>query len=240
MNTSDQIALVTGSTRGIGRDIALSLADTASGVAVHFNKNSKAAEEVVAEIKKKGKKSKAFRADLTCEKEALNLIEEVEKYFGKVDILVNNFGPILVKPWEEVTSEEWKEIFQGNLLSALFCLKSALPGMRKRGWGRIINLGYSRVEQLTAFPTIAPYAVAKAGLLILTRTIAAAEASSGITVNMVSPGLVEGGVLPKHNDVPSGRLGKFTDVSQAVVFLSSLEAGYITGNNLVVAGGWKL
>jgi 3-oxoacyl-[acyl-carrier protein] reductase len=231
MNTSDQIALVTGSTRGIGRDIALSLADTASGVAVHFNKNSKAAEEVVAEIKKKGKKSKAFRADLTCEKEALNLIEEVEKYFGKVDILVNNFGPILVKPWEEVTSEEWKEIFQGNL---------SLPGMRKRGWGRIINIGYSRVEQLTAFPTIAPYAVAKAGLLILTRTIAAAEASSGITVNMVSPGLVEGGVLPKHNDVPSGRLGKFTDVSQAVVFLSSLEAGYITGNNLVVAGGWKL
>lgn len=240
MNTSDQIALVTGSTRGIGRDIAFSLADTASGVAVHFNKNSKAAEEVVAEIKKKGKKSKAFRADLTCEKEAVNLIEEVEKYFGKVDILVNNFGPILVKPWEEVTSEEWKGIFQGNLLSALFCLKSALPGMRKRGWGRIINLGYSRAEQITAFPTIAPYAVAKAGLLILTRTIAATEASLGITVNMVSPGLVEGGVLPKHNDVPSGRLGKFTDVSQAVVFLSSLEAGYITGNNLVVAGGWKL
>jgi len=240
MNTSDQIALVTGSTRGIGRDIALNLADTASGVAVHFNKNSKAAEEVVAEIKKKGKKSKAFRADLTCEKEAVNLIEEVEKYFGKVDILVNNFGPILVKPWEEVTSEEWKGIFQGNLLSALFCLKSALPGMRKRGWGRIINLGYSRAEQITAFPTIAPYAVAKAGLLILTRTIAATEASLGITVNMVSPGLVEGGVLPKHNDVPSGRLGKFTDVSQAVVFLSSLEAGYITGNNLVVAGGWKL
>ena len=112
--------------------------------------------------------------------------------------------------------------------------------MRKRGWGRIINLGYSRAEQITAFPTIAPYAVAKAGLLILTRTIAATEASLGITVNMVSPGLVEGGVLPKHNDVPSGRLGKFTDVSQAVVFLSSLEAGYITGNNLVVAGGWKL
>jgi len=240
MNTSDQIALVTGSTQGIGRDIALSLADTVSGVAVHFNKNSKAAEAVAAEIKKKGGKSKTFKADLTCEREAANLIAEVEKYFDKVDILVNNFGPILVKRWEEVTSEEWKEIFQGNLLSALFCLKSVLPGMRKRGWGRIINLGYSRVEQLTAFPTITPYAVAKTGLLILTRTIAAGEASSGITVNMVSPGLVEGGVLPKHNDVPSGRLGKFTDVSQAVVFLSSLQAGYITGNNLVVAGGWKL
>jgi len=240
MNTSDQIALVTGSTQGIGRDIALSLADTMSGVAVHFNKNSIAAEEVVAEIKKKGGKSNAFRADLTCEGEAANLIEEAKKYFGKVDILVNNFGPILVKPWEEVTTEEWEKVFQGNLLSALFCLKSVLPGMRERGWGRIINLGYSRVEQLTAFPTITPYAVAKTGLLILTRTIAAAEASSGITVNMVSPGLVEGGVLPKHNDVPSGRLGKFTDVSQAVVFLSSLEAGYITGNNLVVAGGWKL
>ncbi len=240
MNIPDQIALVTASTQGIGRDIALSLADTVSGVAVHFNKNSKAAEEVVAEIKKKGKKSKAFRADLTCEGEAVNLIGDVEKYFWKVDILVNNFGPILVKSWEEVTTKEWEAVFQGNLLSALFCLKSVLPGMRKRCWGRIINLGYSRVEQLTAFPTIAPYAVAKTGLLILTRTIAAAEASSGITVNMVSPGLVEGGILPRHNDVPSGRLGKFTDVSQAVVFLSSLEAGYITGNNLVVAGGWKL
>jgi len=135
MNTSDQIALVTGSTQGLGRDIALSLADTVSGVAVHFNENSEAAEEVVAEIKKKGEKSKAFRADLTCEGEAVNLIGDVEKYFGKVDILVNNFGPILVKSWEEVTTKEWQAVFQGNLLSALFCLKSVLPGMRKRSWG---------------------------------------------------------------------------------------------------------
>jgi 3-oxoacyl-[acyl-carrier protein] reductase len=170
----------------------------------------------------------------------LALVRKVEEKFGKIDILVNNVGPILVKSWEKVKSSEWDYILHSNLMSALYCLKAVLPGMRQRKWGRIINLGYSRAEQLVAFSKIAPYAIAKTGLLILTRSVAASEASTGITVNMVSPGLMEGGILPKSKSVPRGRLGKFEDISSAVLFLVSDEADFISGTNLVVAGGWKI
>jgi len=236
----DKIALVTGSSRGIGRDIALKLADVTAGVAVHYISNRQAAEDVAKKIKRKGKLCACFRADLTKEKEAAALIRKVEEKFGRIDILVNNFGPILVKSWEKVTSSEWDYILRSNLMSALYCLKDSLPGMRKRKWGRIVNLGYSRVEQLAAFSKITPYAIAKTGLLILTRSVAASEASSGITVNMVSPGLIEGGILPESKNIPRGRLGKFEDVSRAVLFLVSEDADFITGTNLVVSGGWKI
>ena len=236
----DKVALVTGSNQGIGRNIALRLAEVVSEVAVHYHHNRKAALDVVKTIKKQGKLAAAFRSDLTKEKEAFNLVKKVEETFGKIDILVNNYGPLLVKPWDEIETSEWEDIIRRNLGSALFCLKAALPGMRKRNWGRVINIGYSRVEQLVAFPKITPYAIAKTGVLILTRTAAYSEASSGITVNMVSPGLVEGGVLPRDTDIPVGRLAKFEDISSAVLFLVSEEASFITGTNLVIAGGWKI
>lgn len=235
-----KIALVTGSSRGIGREIALRIVDVASGVAVHYKTDRVAAEDVVGNIKKKGKLADSFCADLIKEKEATSLIKKVEEKFGRIDILINNFGPILVKSWQKMTSSEWDYILRSNLMSALYCLKAVLPGMRKRKWGRIVNLGYSRAEQLVAFSTITPYAIAKTGLLILTRTVAASEASAGITANMVSPGLVEGGILPLNKNIPMGRLGEFKDVAEAVLFLVSERAGFITGTNLVVSGGWKL
>jgi len=237
---NDKIALVTGSNRGMGREIALRMADITSGVAIHYKNNRKAAEEAVRKIREKGKLGRAFRADLTKDREAAALVKKVEEKFGKVDILINNFGPILVKSWEKVTPSDWEFILRSNLGSAVSCIKAVVPGMRKRKWGRIINLGYSRVEQLVAFPTITPYAIAKTGLLILTRTVAASEASSGITVNMVSPGLMEGGILPKDKNIPKGRLGRFEDVAEAVLFLISEKADLITGANLIVAGGWKM
>lgn len=236
----EKVALVTGSSRGIGREIALKLADEVSAVGVHFHKSRDEAEKVAGGIRKKGKESAVFTADLKNESEAIFLIREAEERFGRVDILVNNFGPLLVKPWEEVEGSEWEDIFRSNLLSALHCMKAVLPGMRKRKWGRIINLGYSRAEQLVAFSNITPYAVAKTGLLILTRSVAASTASTGITVNMVSPGLIEGGILPSGKKEGRKRVGSFRDVSEAVVFLASEKAGFITGTNLIVGGGWKL
>ena len=236
----EKIALVTGSSRGLGRAIVLRLADNVSGVAVHYRNERRQALAVVRKIKSKGQKSGCFRADLTKEKEALGLIEKVESYFGRLDIVVNNFGPLQLKPWPDLSAQDWDYIFRANLESAFFCMKASLLGMKKRRWGRIINIGYSRAEQLTAFPTITPYAVAKTGLLILTRTVAASVASSGITVNMVSPGLMEGSLYPPEKKVPAGRLGKFKDVAEAVLFLISEEASYITGTNLIVAGGWRI
>lgn len=235
-----RIALVTGSSRGIGRETAFRLAENLSGIAVHYKSNRKAADEVVKGIKKLGKSSRPFRADLTKEDGATDLIRKVKKHFTRLDVLVNNFGPFIVKPWEEVETAEWEWMFRANFLSALHCIRAALPGMRARGWGRIINIGYHRVEQLAAFSRITPYAVAKTALLILTRSVAASEAKSGITVNMVSPGLIEGGVLPGKKELPAELIGAKKDVAEAAAFLASDEAGRITGTNLIVAGGWKL
>jgi len=233
-------ALVTGAGSGLGREIALSLAESCAGVAVHYIRNKKAADETARLIRERGKRVSVVRADLTKEKDAAGLVGRVERVFGHLDILVNNIGPILMKPWLDLTSADWKRIIDSNLLTSFHCIKAALPGMRRRKWGRIINIGYSRAEQLAAFPTITAYAVAKTGLLILTRTAAVSEARSGVTVNMVSPGLLEGGRLPPNVSADKGALGTFSDVARAVCFLASDAARSITGTNLIVAGTWKM
>jgi 3-oxoacyl-[acyl-carrier protein] reductase len=235
-----RIALVTGSSRGIGREIAIRLADDVDGIGVHYRENEKAAEEVRGEIIKKGRAAEAFHADLTNESETRNLISQVEAHFGRLDILVNNFGPIIVKPWSELATADWELMNRSILLASFWGMTSALPGMRERGWGRIVNIGYHRVEQLTAFAGIAAYAVAKTALLILTRSAAASELKSGITVNMVSPGLIEGGIMPAGGKVSAELFGTKLDVAEAVSFLASDRAGHINGTNLVVAGTWKL
>jgi len=235
-----RVALVTGSSRGIGREIAIRLADDVAGIAVHYRENEKAAEEVAGEIRKKGRGVSTFHADLTNESETRNLIRQVEAHFGRLDVLVNNFGPIIVKPWPELTTADWELMFRSILLGAFWGITSALPGMKARGWGRIVNIGYHRVEQLTAFSGIAAYAVAKTALLILTRSAAASELKSGITVNMVSPGLIEGGIMPAGGKVPAELFGTKLDVAEAVSFLASDRAGHINGTNLVVAGTWKM
>jgi len=235
-----RVVLVTGSSRGLGKGIALKFAEKGADAAVHYRSNRKQALDVAQIIREKGRRTAVFRADLTKEREAISLVRRVQDKFGRIDVLVNNVGPLLSKPWEETTTAEWEYTLRSNLMGALFCIRAVLPDMRKRKWGRIINLGYSRVEQLTAFRQVTPYAIAKTGLLILTRTVAVSEAEARITANMVSPGLMEGGVLPKNSRIPAGRLGEFKDVSRAVLFLASEDAGYITGTNLIVAGGWKL
>jgi 3-oxoacyl-[acyl-carrier protein] reductase len=236
----ERYALVTGAGRGLGRTIAVALADLAAGVAVHYHSDRAAAEATVRSIRAKGKASVALRADLTKDREAAGLIARAEREFGRLDILVNNVGPILVKPWSELTAADWEWMFRTNLIGSFLCLKAALPGMRTRKWGRVINIGYSRAEQLASFPTITAYAAAKTGLLILTRTAAASESGSGVTINMVSPGLLEGGILPKGHNIPAGAVGTFADVAGAVRYLVSEDARAVTGTNLVVAGTWKM
>ncbi len=235
-----KIALVTGSSRGLGRAIAVRLAEDAAGVAVHYLSRHEAARKTASKVLKKGAQAAIFCADLTEERRSYALIRAVEREFGRLDILVNCLGPLSLKPWDRVSSREWTSTYRLNLLSALSCMRAALPGMRNRGFGRIINLGYGRVEQLGSFPNIAPYAAAKTGLLILTRTAAVSERSAGITVNMVSPGLIKGGRLPAGVRPAEASLGRLEDVAEAVAFLASDKAGRITGANLIVAGTWKM
>jgi len=233
-----RIALVTGAARGLGRAIALRLAEDVSGVAVHYFTRRDEAQELAAEIREKGKLSAVFRADLTKKAQAAGLIKKIEEKFARIDVLVNNVGPFLVKPWDQLEVADWERVLRGNLLGSYFCMKAALPGMRKRKWGRVVNIGYSRVERLGSFPTITPYAAAKAGLLIVTRTAAVAEAANGLTVNMVSPGLMKGGILP--GGVTDSQLGTYEDVADAVAYLASDRAAGITGTDLIVAGTWKM
>ena len=235
-----RIALVTGASRGMGRAIALRLAEDVSGVAVHYFSRKEEAQELAAAIREKGKLSAVFRADLTKKAQAAGLIKKVEERFARIDVLVNNVGPFLVKPWDQLEVADWERVLRGNLLGSYFCMKAALAGMRKRKWGRVVNIGYSRAEHLGAFPTIAPYAVAKTGLLVLTRTAAAAEVANGITVNMVSPGLIKGGALPLIRDLAESQLGTFEDVAEAAAFCASDRAASVTGANLIVAGTWKM
>jgi len=235
-----RIALVTGAARGMGRAIALRLAEDVSGVAIHYYSRRDEAQELAAAIRDKGKLAAVFRADLTKKAQAAGLVKKVEERFARVDVLVNNVGLFVVKPWDQLEVADWEHALRGNLLGSYFCLKAALPGMRKRKWGRVVNIGYGRAEHLGAFPTIVPYAVAKTGLLTLTRTAAAGEVGNGITVNMVSPGLMKGGALPPSKSLSESQIGTFEDVAEAVAFCASDRAAAVTGANILVAGTWKM
>ncbi|MBN1939973.1 MAG: SDR family oxidoreductase [Candidatus Aminicenantes bacterium] len=238
--TVKRCALVTGASGGLGREIAISLAGSAGTVMIHYFRDRKGAEETARRVRKAGADCTILQADLSIEEEARGLVVAAGKINGRLDILVNNVGPILFKRWDRLSAADWEGLFRTNLLGAYFCLAAALPGMRARKFGRIINLGFGRVEQTAAFPTILPYAVAKTGLLLLTRTAAAECRGTNITVNMVSPGLLEGGILPAGANAPPSSLGAFADVSAAVRFLVSAESRRITGTNILVAGTWKM
>ncbi len=240
-----RIALVTAATSLLGRAIAVKLAPKVGAIAVHYHRQKKVASEVAEEIRRQGRQAEVFPADLSLPGKPTSLVRRVEKVFGRVDILVNNFGPFLEKPWEETTATEWLNLYRDNVLVALELMKAVLPGMRRRGWGRVINLGFHRAGQMTAFPRVLAYAASKTALLLLTRTASRSEAGFGVTVNMVSPGLIEGGELPfalknEEGVKLEGVTGKPDDVAEAVAFLASDEAAAISGVNLVVARTWKL
>jgi len=237
-----RIALVTGAGRGIGRAVALRLADEPeiTAFAIHYRSLARDAEATAAGIRKLGKEAETFQADFTQAPAVAAMIADVEARLGPVDILVNNVGPFFLKPWPDLEDGDWEKAFRDNFLSTFRTVRAVLPGMRSRRWGRIVNLGFSRVGQNVAFPNIAPYAAAKSSLLILTRTAAVAEADRGITINMVSPGLIEGGVLPAGAKLKAKDVGNPADVAEAVAFLTSDRAAAVTGTNLIVSGTWKM
>ncbi|MCX8160161.1 MAG: SDR family oxidoreductase [Candidatus Saccharicenans sp.] len=237
---TDRVALVTGSTGHLGPAVARRLAVDFNLVALHYFKSREKAEALKEEIARSGRRAEIFQADLGSEDGAADLVSQVRGHFGRLDVLVNLPGAIRTRPWDQLDRSDWEDIFRSNLESSYFCLKHVLPGMREQKWGRIINIGFHLVEHLGSFPGVTPYAVAKTGLLILTRTAAVAEVENNITVNMVSPGLIEGGEIPASLKIKEGQLGRAEDVAEAVAFLASERAGKITGTNLIVAGTWKM
>lgn len=233
-------ALVTGSARGIGRRIALDLAAAGCDVALHYRSSREEAEAVRAEAEALGVRAVALGADLADRAAARGLVAEAHAALGRLDVLVNNVGNYLFAPWDTVSDEQWDDILDSNLTATLATCQAAVPLMRAQGYGRIVNLGYAGAGSLAARPNLLAYAVAKAGVLLLTRSLARAEAANGITVNVVSPGVIETSLTQPLREIPAGRLGLVQEVSKSVLFLSSEAAAYVTGQEIAVAGGWNL
>lgn len=231
-------ALVTGSSRGIGRAIAIALAKQGVNVAVNYLTNEHLAREVCSEIEGYGSRSICVRADVSLGISALSLIKTVEKSFGSLDILINNAGIGHPQTMESITEQEWDDTIGSNLKSAFIVTQAVLPGMRNRRWGRIINLSSTAAH---VGGIIGPhYAASKAGIIGLTHYYSARLAKEGITVNAIAPALIETEMItsnPKASTdlIPVGRFGSVEEVAQVVVMLAG--NGYITGQTINIDGG---
>ena len=234
-------ALVTGASRGLGRDIAIALATAGCDVAVGYNKDAAGAEAVVGAITKFGRQAIALSGDVADPEVATNLVREAESRLGPLGIVVNNAGINPVRALDQITAADWEETIRVNLSSAFHVTQAALPGMRARQWGRIIIMS-SVAAQIGG--VIGPhYAASKAGLIGLAHSYAAMLAKEGITSNVIAPALIETDMIKdnpaiKPTLIPIGRFGKTDEVSSVAVMLAG--NGYITGQTINVNGGWYM
>ncbi len=234
------VALVTGAAKGIGQAVVLALAGAGYDVAVHYRFSATEAEKTAEEARSKGVRAQTFQADVTKIAEAEALIQNVHNTLGRLDVLINNVGNYHQGPLAELDVETWLEMFDSNLHCTFYLCRAALPLMQKAGWGRIINLGFTGAEILRARPSITPYSIAKTGVILYSKALAKIYAADGITVNVVSPGIMENSVAQPAERIPLGRTGKVTELSGAILYLVSADAAYVTGVTLEVAGGWNL
>ena len=234
---SGRVGLVTGSAKGVGRELLLSLADCGADVAVHYRTSDEAAAAVAATARERGGDVTVVQADVTDPDGVDGLFDAVEADLGPVDVLVNNVGAFAPRHWTEIDPETWQQVMDTNLTATYLCCRRALPAMRGGEFGRIVNVGYASSERALVNPTNFPYFVAKAGVLMFTRMLAADTRDTDITVNCISPYVVENSdEFPDR--LPRGRPATFEDVTQAVQFFLEEGSGYISGQNVEVSGGW--
>ncbi|EMJ7860599.1 3-oxoacyl-[acyl-carrier-protein] reductase [Staphylococcus aureus] len=237
-------ALVTGASRGIGRSIALQLAEEGYNVAVNYAGNKEKAEAVVEEIKAKGVDSFAIQANVADADEVKAMIKEVVSQFGSLDVLVNNAGITRDNLLMRMKEQEWDDVIDTNLKGVFNCIQKATPQMLRQRSGAIINL--SSVVGAVGNPGQANYVATKAGVIGLTKSAARELASRGITVNAVAPGFIVSDMTDALSDelkeqmltqIPLARFGQDTDIANTVAFLASDKAKYITGQTIHVNGG---
>jgi 3-oxoacyl-[acyl-carrier protein] reductase len=238
---TNRVALVTGASRGIGRDIAIAFAGAGARVAVNYHTASSRAGEVVHEIAAAGGTAVALQADVSDPMAGAALVREAEARLGPIDILVNNAGILARKPLDELGPADWDEAIRVNLSSAFYVTQAALAGMRARRWGRIIML--SSIAAQTGGVIGPHYAASKAGLIGLTHSYASLLAREGITANAIAPALIETDMI-RGNDairpdlIPIGRFGTPDEVAAVALLLAS--NGYISGQTIGVNGGWYM
>ncbi len=242
-----RVALVTGGSRRIGKIVALALADAGADTAIGYRSRAADAKQVTKAIQAKGRRTVSVRADLTKPTECRRLIETVAAEFGRLDILVNNVGTWVQEPVESMDLATWRRVLDSNLTATFLCSKFVLRHMRRNGWGRIVNLGAAGAYRAHGTANMSAYYAAKAGIVAFSKALAREVGKEGITVNVVSPGVIENPEQDvaaarrrKDKSTAVGRPGTGSDVAAAVLFLVSPDADFVSGDVIGVTGGWLL
>lgn len=244
MKLQNQVALVTGASRGIGREIALELARQGADVVVNYAGNEQKAKEVVEEITKLGQRAIAIRCDVANSDDVAAMIKTTIDEFGKIDVLVNNAGVTRDNLLMRMKEEEWDAVINTNLKGVFLCTKSVTRPMMKQRQGTIINV--ASVVGISGNAGQANYVAAKAGVIGLTKTTAKELASRNIRVNAVAPGFISTDMTDELTEemkesllkqIPLARLGEPSDIAKVVAFLASGDSAYMTGQTLTVDGG---
>ena len=245
MALKGRVALVTGASRGIGGEIALTLARQGVKVAIGYRSNKSGAQRVAAAAQAAGVEAVCYGADITQLQQVEALSEDILNRFGRLDIVVNSAGEFHWKLVAECGAEEWHRVMGANLSSVFYTCKAALPFMRRQRWGRIVNLGAVGAERAFGQAKIAAYSAAKAAMVAFTRSLALEMAGRGVLVNAVAPGLIDTEMTAALPDavardilsrVPLGRMGRPEEVADAVAYLAT-RGDYITGSVIPVNGG---
>jgi 3-oxoacyl-[acyl-carrier protein] reductase len=243
---TDRVALISGGAKGIGRAIAWDLADQHWSVAICYRSSETAAAETEQGILVRGGQPFIRRCDVSDPAAAADFVRAVEGRWGKIDALIHCAGPYHRVNLLEESPEGWLGMFANNLHPLFYLSRAVAPGMKSRKYGRIIAFSMANADQMIAQPEITAHYIAKAGTLILTRTLAKCLAPQGITANAISPGFIDSGSAPPEElasmtkRIPAGYIGQVTDAVAAVRFLLSDEARYVNGTNIHLSGGWGI
>ncbi|TKB90397.1 MAG: SDR family oxidoreductase [Nitrospira sp.] len=243
---NQHVALITGGAKGIGRGIALDLASRQWNIAFCYRTSDTEAKTTAQEITQRGGQALAIRCDVSDSVAAKNMVTQVEKEWGRIDVLINGAGPYHRINLFDETIEGWNDMFDGNLHPIFYLAQAVAPGMKARKAGRIISFSMANADQMEAQPDVTAHYIAKAGVLILTRTLAKLLAPYGITVNTISPGFIDSGSAPPQElaamtkRIPAGYIGTVDDTVAAVRYLLSEDARYVNGANIQISGGWGI
>ncbi len=243
---NERVALITGGAKGIGRGIALDLAAQQWKVAFCYRTSDAEANATALAITERGGQALPIQCDVSDPAASQRLVSQVETEWGRIDALINGAGPYHRINLLDETVEGWNEMFDGNLHPIFYLARAVAPGMKARKAGRIVNFSMANADQMISQPDVTAHYIAKAGVLILTRTLAKLLAPYGITVNAVSPGFIDSGSAPPGElasvtkRIPAGYIGTVDDTVAAVRYLLSDEARYVNGANIQISGGWGI
>jgi len=243
---NDRVAVITGASKGLGKAMALALAAEGARIAL-VSRDEARLNEVAGEVIAAGGDASIFRADVTSEEQVRQAERAILARYGKVSILINNAGVNVRKPVVEFTAEEWHRVMDTNVTAAFLMCRSFVPAMSGHGYGRILNM--TSIMSHVSLPGRIAYSTSKTALLGMTRTLALELAPEGITVNGISPGpfgtemnkpLMENPEINAQflSSIPLGRWGKVEEIGQLAVYLCSEDAGFITGTDILIDGGW--